>query len=167
MTEFNNRICQALHREHEANVALLERVERLIAAQRGNAPNAADTLVRQLLSEFATVVSAEIERHFAFEERGLFPYLEALGNSAIGAHLTEEHSAIRPLVAKLSEMAGAAVGQGFDEGSWTEFRCVGGELCDRMLSHIEKEEMALLPLLEDSMDAETEARLCGEYLEDA
>jgi hypothetical protein len=36
-----------------------------------------------------------------------------------------------------------------------------------MLTHVQKEEMALLPMLEDNMDAETEARLLDEYLQSA
>jgi hypothetical protein len=34
-----------------------------------------------------------------------------------------------------------------------------------LLAHVQKEEMALLPLLEESMDAETEARLYEQYVE--
>ena len=48
-----------------------------------------------------------------------------------------------------------------------EFRRLGQELVERMLAHVQKEEMALLPLLEEGMDAETEARLYQEYAESA
>jgi hypothetical protein len=34
-----------------------------------------------------------------------------------------------------------------------------------MLAHVQKEEMALLPVIEDNMDPETEARLYQEYVE--
>jgi len=165
MIEFSNRICQTLHKEHETNIALLERVERLIASHRDACPDAVDPLARQLISEFATGVSAEVKRHFAFEERDLFPYLDAWGSSEIGVHLTEEHSVIRPLVEALARVARTAAGRGFDEGSWNEFRRLGAELCDRLYSHIQKEEMALLPLVEESMDSETETRLYQDYLE--
>jgi hypothetical protein len=57
--------------------------------------------------------------------------------------------------------------QGFDNATWDEFRRCGQELCERMLAHVQKEEMALLPLLEESMDADTEARLFQEYVENA
>jgi len=39
------------------------------------------------------------------------------------------------------------------------------ELSDRMLTHVQKEEMALLPVIEENMDPETEARLYQEYVE--
>jgi len=167
MLDFSNCICQTLHREHLANIALLQRFERLIAAQHLAAAANADSAVRQLLSELASGLADEVERHFAFEERDLFPYIEAMGNSAIAAHLTEEHSAIRPLVIRLAAMAREASQRGFDDTSWDEFRRVGGELCNCMLPHIEKEEMTLLPLIEESMEAETETRLYQDYLESA
>ena len=34
-----------------------------------------------------------------------------------------------------------------------------------MLTHVQKEEMALLPLINETMDADTEARLYVEYVE--
>lgn len=167
MTDFTNRICQTLHQEHMANVALLDRVERLMAVQRRTPPNIADPAVTQLLSELATGAAAEVERHFDFEERGLFVYLDSIGEGPIGAHLTEEHAILRPLISRLAAMARDGMGRGFDETTWNEFRRLGGEACERMPAHIQKEEMALLPLIEDSMDAETEARLCQDYLENA
>ena len=162
---FSNRISQTLHDEHCATVALMERVEHLLGRYpRGNRPEAKDRAVAQLLTDISTAVEADIERHFAFEESRLFPYLDAHGNHAIGAHLTEEHRAMRPLGLRLAALARAASAAGFDEASWAEFRKTGQELCERLLGHVQKEEMALLPLLEDTMDAETEAKLYSEYV---
>jgi hypothetical protein len=42
---------------------------------------------------------------------------------------------------------------------------LGQELSDRMLAHVQKEEMALLPVIEENMDAETEAQLYQQYVE--
>lgn len=161
---FSNRISQTLHDEHCATVGLMERVEHLLRrCPRGNRPDANDRAVAQLLTEISTAVEADIERHFAFEESWLFPYLDAIGEDAIGAHLTEEHTAMRPLGLRLAELARAA-SAGFDGASWDEFRKIGQELSERLLAHVQKEEMALLPLLEDTMDAETEAKLYSEYV---
>jgi iron-sulfur cluster repair protein YtfE (RIC family) len=71
---------------------------------------------------------------------------------------------MRPLGLRLAALARAASAAGFDEASWAEFRKTGQELCERLLGHVQKEEMALLPLLEDTMDAETEAKLYSEYV---
>ena len=162
---FTNRISQTLHDEHRATIALMERLEQLIARYRRSVPDVSDQGVTQLLSDVATGVAAEVKRHFDFEERHLFAYLDAIGDSSIGAHLTEEHSAMRPVGIRLSEMAREAEARGFNQMTWAEFRLLGGELCERMLAHIQKEEMALLPLCEESMDSETEARLYQEYVE--
>ncbi len=167
MMDFTNRICQTLHQEHMANIALLERVNRLIAVQRRTPPDIADPAVTQLLADLATGAAAEVQRHFDFEERGLFVYLDSIGENAIGAHLTEEHAILRPLISALAAMARDGMGSGFDETRWNEFRRLGGEACECMPAHIQKEEMALLPLIEESMDSETEARLYQDYLENA
>jgi len=162
---FTNRISQTLHEEHRATIALMERLELLIARHRRSPPDVNDRAVRQLLSDLSAGVAAEVQRHFDFEEHQLFGYLVAIGDSTIGAHLTDEHSAMRPVGIRLSEMARDAAERGFDEMTWNEFRRLGGELCERMLAHIQKEEMALLPLFEDNMDSETEARLYQDYVE--
>jgi hemerythrin-like domain-containing protein len=163
---FANRISQVLHDEHRATIALIERLEQLATRhRRGGGPDCNDRAVTQLLSDLAIGISGEVERHFAFEENHLFSYLAANGDVAIGAHLTDEHNAIRPLGQRVATLARAAAGRGFDEAGWDEFRRLGLELCERMLAHIQKEEMALLPLIDESMDAETEARLHHDYAE--
>jgi hemerythrin-like domain-containing protein len=162
---FANRISQALHEEHRATTALMERLEVLIArSRRSGPPNATEVNLARLLSELSTGMEAEIARHFNFEEEQLFPYLEATGDAAIGTHLTEEHSILRPLAARLATLARQAAASGFDQSTWGEFCRLGSELCERMLAHVQKEEMALLPLLEESMDADTEMRLYEEYV---
>jgi hemerythrin-like domain-containing protein len=163
---FRNRISQTLHEEHRATIALVERLEQLLARNRhGQAPDIGERGIARLLSDLSVGVEAEVQRHFDFEENRLFAFLNASGDEAIAAHLTDEHRAIRPMGAEIAGMARRAADQGFDEASWQEFRRVGGELCERLLAHVQKEEMALLPVLEDSMDADTEARLIEEYLE--
>ena len=111
-------------------------------------------------------MQAEVQRHFAFEEEHLFTYLDAIGDEAIGAHLTDEHGAMRPLGVRAGDAgARSARARVSTRRDWDEFRRLGQELCERMLAHVQKEEMALLPLLEENMDADTEARLYEEYVE--
>lgn len=163
---FTNRISQTLHDEHRATVALMERLEQLLArGRRGGAPDRADSSVARLLSDLSTGVEAEVERHFAFEEDHLFTFLEAIGDADIGAHLTSEHAAMRPLGVRVAAMARSAMAGGFTPVEWEEFMRLAQELSDRMLAHVQKEEMALLPVLEENMDPETEARLYQEYVE--
>jgi hemerythrin-like domain-containing protein len=162
---FSNPICQTLHDEHLANIALLQRVGQLLA--QGRDPPKNDQAVQRLLSDLDSGMASEVKRHFDFEEKALFAYLNSIGESAIGAHLTQEHSVLRPLIAQLCEIVHATKERGFDAGSWDEFRRLGAELCGQLSAHIQKEEMALLPLIEDNMDPETETRLYQDYMENA
>ena len=100
---FENRICQKLHEEHDAVIALLELLVQTIARHRNDVADAKDPLVAKLLSDLAAELPGEVERHFAFEEAELFPYLGEAGNQGIGAHLTYEHTIIRPIGAALEE----------------------------------------------------------------
>jgi hemerythrin-like domain-containing protein len=164
--DFANRVNQVLHDEHAAVIALVQRVALLIARHRRAPPGADDPAVAQLLKDLAGA-EAEVVRHFAFEERQLFPYLDAIGDSAIGAHLTAEHAVLLPLWARLAARARQISAHGLDEEKWNEFRQLADELCEPMRAHAQKEDMALLPLLEESMDGETEVRLYQEYAETA
>ena len=163
---FTNRVCQTLHEEHLATVMLMQRLGQLVVHHSRGAPlDAKDGAVARLLSDLATALETEIQRHFAFEEDRLFPYLGAVGNEEIGAHLTEEHKIMRPIGARVVALAREAVAKGIDAARWEEFRRSGQELCERLGAHVQKEEMALLPMLEDCMDADTDGRLVEEYLE--
>ena len=163
---FSNRVSQTLHEEHRATIALMEELESFIRRHHRAIPNISDGLVSQFIARLGTSIEAEIERHFDFEERHLFSYLKAIGDAEIGAHLTEEHVAMRPLGRRLAAIARSARTANFDEPSWREFQGLGQEFCERMLAHVQKEEMALLPILEESMDSNTEAALYQAYVEE-
>ena len=164
---FNNRVCQRLHDEHAAVFVLLERLMQTIARHRNDVPDAKDALLAKLMNDLAAELPGEVERHFAFEEAELFPYLSAAGNQGIGTHLTYEHSIIRPIGTALVKLIGDVRAHGFDAARWAEFRSLGTQLADTLGPHAQKEDMALLPMLEDNMDSETEARLYRDYVENA
>ena len=163
--DFTNRVCQVLHDEHRATIALMERLEQLTARRRDGPPDAKDQIIAQFLSDLSNGIESEVQRHFAFEEDHLFTYLVSIGDDSISAHLTGEHKVILPIGERIANLARRAMEQGFDNATWDEFRRCGQELCERMLAHVQKEEMALLPLLEENMDAEIEMRLFQEYSE--
>ena len=160
---FTNGVSKALHEEHRATIALMERLEQFIARHRRY--GTPDAGAAGLLSDLATSMENEVQRHFAFEEERLFTYLNTIGDEAIGVHLTDEHAVLRPIGARLARLAREAAATGFDAAKWAEFHQTGQELCERLRAHVQKEEMALLPLIEESMDAETEAQLLKEYRE--
>jgi len=161
---FSNRVCQKLHEEHVAAIEMMNRLGMLFVSHRNAPPAAGDSEVSRLLTDLTSDLEAELWRHFDFEEEHLFPYLADAGNAAIGAHLTSEHQAIRPVGAQVIKLARAANPAGFDPDNWQEFRKLGEDLIQLLVPHAQKEEMALVPMLEDAMDAETEARLYEEYV---
>jgi hemerythrin-like domain-containing protein len=158
---FSNRISQTLHDEHSATIALMERLESMIG--RRQPMTAVDPNSARLLRDLAAAIDTETMRHFDFEENHLFTLLESVGDQLIGDHLTEEHTFMRPLGEKLAALARTAERDGFDAPRWKEFCQVSAEFVQRMIVHVQKEEMALLPLLDDMMDPETEMRLFEVY----
>ncbi len=164
--EPRRHVTRALHDEHMATVAAIESLESLLRAGRGSLPpNHADPKTAAALGDVAKVLASEVSVHFTFEEEELFPLLSEFGDSPIGMILSDEHAAILPLARRVTEIAREAAGGGFTEESWAEFRRLGPELVERMISHIQKEEMALLPALDDLLDDDSDNRLSLRYAE--
>jgi len=95
--------------------------------------------------------------------RTLFPRLDEVGDGAIGEILSEEHRVILPLGARLTTLARAAASGGFTSESWDEFRRLGAEFVERMIVHVQKEEMGLLPALEEMLDGAEDMRLMDAF----
>ena len=166
--DFTNRISQTLHDEHMTTIALMERLELVIARYRKDSvPDAKDPAVAKLLGDLAVGLTHELNHHFDFEEAELFAYLNEVGEETLATHLGEEHEIIRPIAGALVELVGDVRAQGFDAARWEEFRALGQDLVARLVSHAQKEEMALLPVLDENMDAEAEAALYENYVENA
>jgi len=154
----NTQTGRMLDEEHRANLALLERMERAIAG----APEATPEL-RKLLGEFTRSMEVDIGRHFQFEEQQLFSRLEESGDGAIAGLMREEHDAIREVAEELLPLAREVAGGMVDEEAWDRLRLGTLELIERQVSHIQKETMAMLPLLDDLLDPETDGELALDY----
>jgi len=161
--EFSRRTPQVLHEDHSATIKVLEALETMIANARRKVPAISDPTVMHALSMTAGAIEQEISTHFAFEEQELFTRLEEAGDGAIGAHLKQEHAAILPLGQQVATLARSAMDSGFTDHSWGQFRAACSEMIERMFAHIQKEEMALLPLLDDLLDPETDMDLSTNY----
>lgn len=162
--DLNHRITRVFHDEHMATMALMQRLRTILASHGNGAPPVlTDFDVNKLLRDIAVAVEGELTEHFAFEEEELFPHLAEHGDDGIGAVLTEEHKQIMPLGRRLTDLSKGALRDGFTETGWAEFRNVGRDFADRIVSHIEKEEMGLVMALEDVIDEADDARLSAEY----
>jgi hemerythrin-like domain-containing protein len=153
---------QTLHDEHRANLELLGRVE----AAFGRATRAGagyELAVRQLAEALAQQVEQDVGRHFGFEERELFSRLSAAGDGDIAELLTEEHAAMRELADELLPLARACAAGTLEEAHWDALRRLALEQVERQVSHIQKEEMALLPMLDDLLDDDTDRELAMAY----
>jgi hemerythrin-like domain-containing protein len=155
--DFSRHVSRRLHEEHEATLALWGRLEQALA-MRGNKPPTEEDL--RLMRDCAAQLSDEVTRHFAFEEKDLFPLLAASGEGDIADLLREEHAAIREAAHRFGELAQPA---GDSQANWPEVRTLALELVERLMSHVQKEEMSLLPSLEDLLDEETDQALAGSY----
>ena len=141
--EFNRRISRRLHEEHQATLALWGRLEASLATGRLDA---------SLVKSAAAALRDEIDRHFAFEEESLFPRLAAGGEADIAELLSEEHAAIREAGARFIAIAP-------EDPPNARLRPLALELAERLVAHVQKEEMALLPVLDDLLDEDTDCEL--------
>ena len=159
---FQRQVSHALDAEHRTNLDLLGRVE-LVFARAARAGAARNEDVAKLAGAFARHVEQDIGRHFDFEERELFPRLAAAGEGDIAALLAEEHEAIRTVAGELLPLARAAAAGTLDDAGWDALKRGTLEMVERQVAHIQKETMALLPMLEDLLDEDTDRELAFAY----
>jgi hemerythrin-like domain-containing protein len=163
---FISQTARALHEDHQANLDLLGRVEMAVgrssrAALRQAAVPGSE-LVR-LVAALERQLKQDVERHFVFEEDELFTRMTESGDGGIAHLLASEHEAIRDVTAELLPLAQAVAAGSLDDAGWATLVRGALELVERQVSHIQKEEMALLPMLDDLLDDETDRRLALEY----
>ena len=147
--EFNRRISRRLHEEHVATLALWGRLEASLAAGKHDAA---------LLKSAAASLERELDRHFRFEETELFPRLAEAGEGDIGELLREEHATIRAAGMRFIKLVSNEIAD-------PEVKRLGLELAERLVGHVQKEEMALLPALDDFLDEESDIGLDSAYAE--
>jgi len=161
--EFTRRTAQMMHDDHMATIPVIEALDQLVGSAGQTAPDLSEPAVRNALSTAARAIKTEVGAHFAFEEDELFTRLTDAGDDEICTHLQQDHDVILPLALEVARRATAALEKGFSPADWLEFRTMTGNLSERLFAHIEKEENALLPLVDDLLDAETDMTLSTDY----
>ncbi len=143
-----------LHEEHLATLQLWGRLEQSIAAR------VPQDELDALLRNCAAALAEEVTRHFDFEEQELFTRLAQAGDGDIAELLTEEHATIRDAAKNLGALLALPRR---DAAAQQQLRALALELAERLTAHVQKEEMALLPVLEDLLDEETDRELVLAY----
>jgi len=154
----HSQVSRMLDDEHRASIALLGQVEQLLSRSSRYEPAGA-----ALMGQLVRLLENDVDRHFTFEEEQLFPRMADGGDGGMASLLQEEHEAIREVCAELLPLARHAAKGGIDEAGWSALRPLGLELVERQVAHIQKETMALLPLLDDLLDEEADRELAFAY----
>jgi hemerythrin-like domain-containing protein len=154
----SSQVSRMLDDEHAANVALLCQLQ--LATSRCASFDAAH---RPLMAQVARLLDQEVGRHFGFEEEQLFPRLHESGDGGLAELLQEEHESIRAVGRDLLPLARDAAGGTIDEAGWNRLRPLALELAERLTAHIDKETQALLPLVDDLLEEETDRELAFAY----
>lgn len=153
---YMRQVSRLLDDEHRSSIALLDRVGHALAAGDAGALQAlAAPLQRQL--------EHEIDHHFQFEETELFPRLAEAGDGDLAALLTEEHETLRTVAIELQPLAAGLLAGTLTPAQRALLQRVASELVERQVAHIQKETMALLPMLDDLLDDETDRQLAFTY----
>jgi len=159
---YQRLVSQALDDEHRANLDLIGRVEQAFA----HAPfrdGVLDPALVGMVRGLGQHLRHDIGRHFDFEERELFPLLEAAGEGDIAALLKEEHDAIRVVGTEVLPLLDRVDAATLDRAGFDALKRGVLELVERQLAHIQKETMALLPMLDDVLDEAMDRTLAMAY----
>ena len=160
---FQRQVSRLLDDEHRMNLEVLGRVEQGFA-RATRTGSARDPELSRLAAALGRLLDQDIERHFDFEERELFPRMEEAGDGDMAMLLTEEHKAIRAVASELLPLTRAAAAGTLDDAGWVVLKRCALEMVERQVAHIQKETMALLPLLEDLLDEDDDGELALAYV---
>ena len=161
--ELQRQISRKLYEEHVAVIDLLGRFGRALWRLGAAPPAADDAAWRVLLAQVGTALEYEITRHFELEETQLFPRLHARGEGDLAELLFEDHEVIREVTRPLLGLVARAQAGGLDAAGWRALKASGMELVERLGAHAEKEQGALVPLVDEMLDEATDLELWTQY----
>ena len=161
--KFQRQVSRRLNDEHIALLELLTHFEQALMKLKTDPPEDGDAVWSKLLSTLGTALSYEVSRHFDFEEVQLFPRLHDASQGDLAEMLFEEHETIREVVTPLVGLLSKARAWELDRAGWQALKVSGLELCERLSAHAEKEQGALVPLIDELLDEATDRELLEEY----
>lgn len=158
----NSRIARQLHDEHVAVISLMDKLQNFV---RGAQPDTTESQISNFLGDLKVTIEGEITNHFQFEEDDLFPILNSEGDGDMSDLLAEDHKIILPLGLELVEIIKNASASGFTNDTWQKFKQYGNEFADRLTDHASKEEIGLVPLIDELLVAGVDADLAVKYID--
>ena len=162
--EFQRHTSRRLYEEHAATLELLGRVERVFTGRAlAYPPPQGDSDWPGFARSLLGAIDVEVARHFEFEERDLFPLLEEAGDGDLAGLLIEEHASIRAVAQPLAALLRCSLAGGVQPAEWQTMKILALEFSERLGSHAQKEDGALLPVLDNLLDEETDRGLFGAY----
>lgn len=162
--DFVRHTNRRLAEEHAAVIDLLRRVEDRLTGRAGvYPPPPGDDSWGPLARALVAGIEGEVAAHFTFEEEKLFPLLHESGDADLAMLLLEEHGTVREAAAPVLELARRSLDGGLSGAEWQTLRTHGLELCERLASHAQKEDLSLLPVLEALLDDEADRALFEGY----
>lgn len=161
---FIRQISRRLHEEHDATLQLCVRIEHTLSGRAGAwPPGPYDASTMNFMRSAVAALDGDVARHFQFEETELFPRLAQAGDGELAQLLAEEHATIREVARRFTELQQAASQGMLDAAGWQQLRVHGLELAERLAAHAQKEEMSLLPALDDVLDEDADRELFAAY----
>jgi hypothetical protein len=162
--DFQTQTSRRLYEEHLATLELLGRVERVFTSRTGTyPPPGGDSNWPAFARGVLGAIDVELARHFEFEERDLFPRLVDAGDGDLVGLLNEEHATIRAAGQLLAELLRKSLAGAAQPADWQRMKVLALEFSERLGSHAQKEDGAMLPLLDNLLDEETDRELFGRY----
>jgi hemerythrin-like domain-containing protein len=159
MTVLQRQTSRQLHEEHVHVLGLLDRLSAAAARLGGTPPLPQDGIWGALLPQLADALEHEVTRHFDLEEKRLFPLLRDNGHGDLAELLHEEHRVIREVAAPLLELVALARSGSLDGAGWKSIRLLMLELVDRLGAHARMEEDALVPVVDEILDNDTDLEI--------
>ncbi|MCC6213165.1 MAG: hemerythrin domain-containing protein [Burkholderiales bacterium] len=166
MNGLRRQTSRQLHEEHVHVLGLLDKLGAAAARQGAAAPAPApgDETWGPLLGQLAGALQHEVTRHFDLEEQRLFPLLREHGHGDLAELLHEEHQVIREVARPLLEQLGGARAGTLDAAGWKPLRLLILELVDRLGAHARMEEDALVPVVDEILDEDTDMEIWNAHM---
>jgi DUF438 domain-containing protein len=139
-------VLETMYEEHVATLDHLAVLAQAIRAPR-TVQDATLPRYRALLSTLLADVGGDVEDHFRFEERHLFPLLREAGKPELADSLTLEHVAIRTATMPVLGYLRKALAANQSESEWAEFGRLAEVLIEMNRAHMAREESEMVPVL--------------------